>query len=559
MKPPAAILLAAAALAIGSAWGQPAELVLYNGIIHTVNDRQPRAEAVAARGGRIVFAGSTAEAKKLIGSGTNAIDLRGMTVVPGLTDAHYHLSGVGARELELNLEGITSLAGFLAAVKAQVDQAKPAEWVIGRGWNEGAWKPQVFPTRSDLDKIAPHNPVWLTRTDGHGSVANSAAIKIAGVTRETKDPFGGEIMRDPKTGELTGMFLDNAQGLVGRHVPPEPPGRRRQELILGVERSLRLGWTQVGIPGNSYREVDEIRELYQEKRIKLRIYDAVRGPSDDSRRLLKEGPTIGAYDGRFTLRGIKVSFDGAIGSKGAALLAPYADHHTSGFLKWKEADLLPMFEEALRTGIQLQVHAIGDRANREILNLYEKAFRNLPPEKRKIAEPRWRVEHAQHVTAQDIPRFAQLKVIPSMQPSHAISDLLFLKSRLGLERMGDAYAWQSFLKTGSRIAGGSDAPVERGEPMIEFYAAVARRSLEGRSGEGWRPEQAVTRDQALKMLTLWPAYATFEENLRGSIEVGKWADFTVLSQDILTVPEPEILKTTCRMTIIGGEVVYRAN
>jgi hypothetical protein len=534
-----------------------ADLVLFQGNIHTVNDRQPHAEAVAAANGKIAFVGSSAEAKRYIGPKTQTIDLKGLTVVPGLADSHYHLSGVGARELELNLEGITSLAGLLATVKAKVDKAKPGEWVTGRGWNEGTWKPQVFPTRYDLDKISPRNPVWLTRTDGHGSVANSAAIQVAGVTRETKDPFGGEIMRDRQTGEPTGMFLDNAQGLVSRHIPPEWPGRLRQELLLGVERSLKLGWTQVGIPGNSYREVDEIRELYQEGKIPLRIYNAVRGPSADSGRLLKEGATIGVYGGRFTLRGIKVSFDGAIGSKGAALLAPYNDHPTSGFLKWKEEDLLPLFEQALRAGIQVQVHAIGDRANREILNIFEKAFRRVSPAERKVAEPRWRVEHAQHVSAPDIPRFAALRIIPSMQPSHAISDLLFLNSRLGLERMGDAYAWAKFLQSGSIIAGGSDAPVERGEPMIEFYAAVARKTLDGRSGEGWRPELAVSREQALKMFTLWPAYAMFEEDVRGSIEVGKWADFTVLSQDILKIPESEILKTACRMTVIAGQIVWR--
>jgi len=547
-------ILFAAALA-----AQPADLVLYHGTIHTVNDRQPRAEAVAARAGKIVFVGATAEAKKLIGPQTRAVDLRGWTVVPGLTDSHYHLSGVGARELEFNLEGVASLQDFLAAVKTRVDKAKPGEWIVGRGWNEGAWKPQVFPTRLDLDKVAPRNPVWLTRTDGHGSIASSAAIQVAGVTRQTKDPFGGEIMRDPKTGELTGMFLDNAQGVVGRHVPPRPPGRLRQELLMGVERSLKLGWTQVGIPGNSYREVEEIRKLYEEGKIKLRIFNAVRGPSSDTQRLLREGPQLNAYDGRFNLRGIKVSFDGAIGSKGAALLAPYADHHTSGFLKWKEEDLLPMFEESLRAGVQVQVHAIGDKANREILNIFEKAFRNVPPAERKIAEPRWRVEHAQHVTAQDIPRFARLKIIPSMQPSHAISDLLFLYSRLGLARMGDAYAWSSFLKSGSVIAGGSDAPVERGEPLIEFYGAVARKTLQGKSGDGWHPELAVSRQQALKMFTAWAAYTAFEENVRGSIEPGKWADFTVLSQDILKIPEAEILKTACKMTVIGGEIVHRSD
>jgi predicted amidohydrolase YtcJ len=553
MKAALGLLWAAAVV-----FAQPADLVLLNANIYTVNDAQPRAEAVAAREGRIVFVGSTAEARRQAGPKTSILDLHGLTVVPGLADAHVHLSGIGARELDLNLDSARSLEALLAAVKARVDQARPGDWITGRGWNEGSWPRKVFPARSDLDQVAPANPVWLTRSDGHGSVANSMALRIAEITRETKDPFGGEIVRDPKTGEPTGMLLDNAQALVRRHLPPPAEGRLRQELLLGAERSLRFGWTQLAIAGNSYAEVEEIRRLYREGRLKLRLYDAVRGPGADAQRLLQEGPTVGAHEGRFTLRGIKVVFDGAIGSRGAALLAPYADHPTSGFLTWKEEDLLPMFEAALRAGIQVQVHAIGDRANREILNLYEKAFSRVPPAQRKIAEPRWRVEHAQHVTPADIARFARLRVIPSMQPSHAISDLLFLESRLGLERMSDAYAWRSFLRAGAIVAGGSDAPVERGDPMIEFYAAVARKTLEGRSGPEWHPEQGVSREEALKMFTIWPAYAAFEEKVRGSIEPGKWADFTLLSADILKIPENEIPRTACRMTIIGGEVVFRA-
>jgi hypothetical protein len=272
--------------------------------------------------------------------------------------------------------------------------------------------------------------------------------------------------------------------------------------------------------------------------------------------LLKEGPVLDAFDQRFNCRAIKVSFDGALGSKGAALLENYSDYDTAGFLKWKEADLLPMFEEALRQGIQVWTHAIGDRANREILNLYAKAFERVPPDQRKIKAPRWRVEHAQIVAPADIPRFAQLGVIPSMQPSHAIGDLHFAMSRLGLKRLEGAYAWQSFIKSGCIVPGGTDAPVERGEPMIEFYAAVARKDLKGFSGEGWHPEQAVTREQALKMFTIWSAYAVFAEGERGSIETGKLADLTVLSQDIMKIPEAEILQTRCLMTVVNGEIVY---
>ncbi len=537
---------------------QEADVIFKNGNIYTVNEKQPVAEALAVRQGKIIFVGSNAEIAKYQGSTTQVIDLKGYTVVPGLADAHCHLSGVGARELNLNLEGTTSLEDFLARVKARVDKAKPGEWVTGRGWIETFWKPQAFPTRWDLDKIAPNNPVYLTRADGHGAVANSAAIRLAGIDKNTPDPFGGEIMRDKKTGEPNGMFLDNAQALITKHIPARSEEESEQALLLGVQRSLELGWTQVHIPGNSFREVELIKRLYQQGKIKLRIYNAVRGPSEDTKRLLAEGPTIDAFDGRFTNRGIKVSFDGALGSKGAALLEKYSDYDTAGFLKWKEEDLLPMFEEALRKGVQLWVHAIGDRANREILNIFEKAFKSVPPQERKVKEPRWRVEHAQIVHPDDIPRFAQLGVLPSMQPSHAISDLHFAVSRLGLKRLEGAYAWQSFLKSGSIIPGGSDAPVERGEPMIEFYAAVARKDLKGFSGEGWHPEQAVSRQQALKMLTLWAAYGAFEEKLRGSIEEGKLADLTVLSQDIMKIPEAEILKTRCVMTVINGEVVYEA-
>jgi predicted amidohydrolase YtcJ len=272
---------------------------------------------------------------------------------------------------------------------------------------------------------------------------------------------------------------------------------------------------------------------------------------------LKEGAAINDYDHHFTQRTLKVIFDGALGSRGAALLKPYNDApETSGFLTEKESDLKPMFEEALRRGIQVETHAIGDRANRVILDLYEQAFKAVPAEQRKICAPRWRVEHAQIVDPADLPRFAKLGVIPSMQPSHAISDLFFAPARLGMDRLADAYPWQSFLKSGCIIAGGSDAPVERGEPMIEFYAAVARKSIKGESAEGCHPEQAVSREQALKMFTIWPAYAAFEEKDKGSIEPGKLADFAVLSQDIMKIPATEILQTRCIMNIIGGEIVF---
>jgi predicted amidohydrolase YtcJ len=557
MKPFAlTLILFALNLVATNAKVETADVVFKNGNIYTANERQPHAEAVATKAGRIIFVGSNADAQKYEGKGTRTIDLKGETVLPGLTDAHYHLIGVGQREMTLNLEGTTSLEDFLTKVKARVDRAKPGEWVTGRGWIETFWTPPVFPTRQDLDRISPNNPVFLRRADGHGAVANSAALKLAGIDRNTPSPFGGEISKD-KAGEPVGMLLDNAQGLVTRRIPQTTTADIEQAILLGVERSIKLGWCEVQDPGGSYDDVALYKKLYDEGKIKLRIYKAVYGPTKDSQQLLQGGAIVEAYDNHFNLRTIKVVFDGALGSRGAALLEPYSDKpDTSGFLTQKPEELLPMFEMALRQGIQVETHAIGDRANRIILDLYEKAFKAVPPEQRKIREPRWRVEHAQIVNPIDIPRFAKLGVIPSMQPSHAIGDLHFAPARLGIKRLEGAYAWQSFIKSGVIVPGGSDAPVERGEPMIEFYAAVARKDMKGFTGEGWHPEQAVSREQALKMFTLWPAVAAFEEKIKGSLEVGKLADLTVLSADIMKIPEMDILKTECLMTIIGGEIVY---
>ena len=535
----------------------PADIVFKNGNVYTANDKAPQAQAIAVKGDRIVFVGTNTAAQRYVGANTRVVDLHGNTVLPGFTDSHQHLSGVGLREMTLNLEGTTSLEDFLAKVKARVDQAKPGEWVTGRGWIETHWQPPVFPTRWDLDKVSPANPVILGRADGHGAVANSAALKLAGVDKNTPNPFGGEISKDKQTGEPNGMLLDAAQGLVRRKVPPTSAADAERAVELGVKRNIELGWTQIQDAGGTYNDVDIFKKLYAAGTIKLRIYKAIYGPGPNATRLLNEGPTIGSFDNRFTLRSIKVVSDGALGSRGAALLAPYSDApDTSGFLTVKAEDLRPMLIEALRKGIQVETHAIGDRANRFILDEYEAALKAVPRAERKVADPRWRVEHAQIVNPADIPRFAKLGIIPSMQPSHAIGDLFFAPSRLGIERLAGAYAWESFIKSGIVVPGGSDAPVERGEPMIEFYAAVARKDQKGFSGEGWHPEEAVTREQALKMFTVWPAYAAFEEKLRGSIEVGKLADLTILSADIMKIPEADILKTCCVMTVINGEIVY---
>ena len=537
---------------------EQADLVLLHAHIYTVNEHQPQAEAVAVKNGHIVFVGSNDAAQAFRQDRTRVLDLHGQTVVPGLTESHCHIFGIGEREITLNLEGAGSYADFLDRVKNYVAQSHPGAWIKGRGWIETFWKPPKFPTRQDLDKITPNNPVFLTRADGHAAIANSEALRWAEINKDTPNPFGGEILKNPAMGEPTGMLLDKAQDLVANHIAGPRPAEREELLRRGLEREAALGWCEIQNAGSNPDEMALLRQACEAGKVKIRIYNACYGPGPAAQQLLRDGPVLNACDHRFTQRAIKIVFDGALGSRGAALLQPYSDAPaTSGFLTEKEADLKPMLAEALRQGIQVETHAIGDRANRLILDLYEEAFQTVPGDQRKVKEPRWRVEHAQILDRAEIPRFAKLAVIPSMQPSHAISDLFFAPSRLGLKRLVGAYAWNALLQAGAIIAGGSDAPVERGEPMIEFYAAIARQSVKGFSGEGWHPEQAVTRAQALKMFTLWPAFAAFEETERGSIETGKLADFTVLSNDIMKIPAPEILKTRCVMTIVGGEIVYQ--
>ncbi len=453
------------------------DLIFVNGNIYTVNERQPHAEAVAVKNERIAFIGSNDDAKKF--HAAQVVDLHGKTVVPGLTDSHCHIFGIGEREMRLNLEGTDTLEDFIAKVRERVVKTERGKWITGRGWIETFWKPPQFPSRQDLDKIAPNNPVYLTRADGHAVIVNSAALKMANIDKNTSNPFGGEILKDRTSSEPTGMLLDNAQDLVAKNIPKPTKPEREQALLLGVDREIKLGWCEIQNAGSHKEDVDLIRKLYGDGKVKLRMINAVYGPGADAQNFLREGSTIDAYDHGFTQRTIKLVFDGALGSRGAALLKPYNDAPaTAGYLTEKPEDLSPMFEEALRRGIQVETHAIGDRANRTILDLYEAAFKVVPPERRKIREPRWRIEHA--------------------------------------------------------------------------------KSVKGFSGEGWHPEQAISREQALKMFTLWPAYAAFEENDKGKIDIGMLADLTVLSADIMKIPEPEILKTHCVMTVIGGEVAYEA-
>ena len=535
-----------------------APLILSNGNFYTATDDQPRAEAVVVVDGRITFVGKTPDALRRAPPGARQIDLQGATVLPGLTDAHAHLSGIGERELTFNLEGTASLVELKNELHERAAQGKPGTWLFGRGWLESRWSPPVFPTRQDLDAAVANRPVVLRRADGHTLVVNSLALKRAGIDRNTADPPGGTIFKDA-AGEPTGVLIDRAMDRVEHLLPPPTAAESSRALEVGAQRSVRLGWTQLQIAGNSFREVDQLCRLYGAGKIQLRLYDAIYGPSADANRLLSTGPAPERCGDKLAVRGIKLYIDGALGSRGAALLEPYSDSPDSrGLLLNTTETLFPLLTAALRRGIQIETHSIGDRGNRIMLDLYERAFAAVPAGQRAVAEPRWRIEHAQILSPADIPRFAHLGVIASMQPSHAISDLFFAPARLGPERLAGAYAWHSLLDSGAVVAAGTDAPVEKGDPLIEFYAAVSRRSLQGFADANWHLEQRVSRAQALKMLTLSPAYAAFQESQRGTIAPGKLGDFTVLSADIMTIPEPQILTSHVLMTIIGGEIVYAA-
>lgn len=533
-----------------------ADLVLRHANIYTVDSATPRAEAVAIKDGKIVYVGDEDGVDAFIGEATRVIDLTGRHVFPGFVDAHAHFSGIGQRELTLNLEGTDTKDAFLNRIDSAVRLAAPGEWVVGRGWIETFWDPPVFPTRHDLDRIAPNNPVVLTRADGHASIVNSAALRLAAVSGETAVPSGGAINLD-SDGQPTGMLIDRAQGLVRQHVPEETEASRDRALTVASQRSVMLGWTQIQDAHGSWGEVERMRRLYSNGSIKVRIYKTISGPGAGADSLVARGIGTPEFDGRLTVRDIKMVMDGALGSRGAALLEPYSDDiHNTGLITTDTVAVKDLLVRALRAGIQVEIHAIGDRANRIVLDLYEQAFAAVPVRERAVADPRWRIEHSQIVHPDDLPRFKSLGVIASMQPSHAIGDLHFVPSRIGLNRVAGAYAWKSLLDLGVVVAGGSDAPVERGEPMIEFYAAVARRDLKGFSGPGWHPEEAVSREQALRMFTWYPAFAAFEEDIAGSISVGKRADFTVLDKDIMTIAEAEILTAKNVMTIVGGEVVF---
>jgi predicted amidohydrolase YtcJ len=546
----------------GTAQAPPADLVLTNGRIVTVDEARPEVQALAVSGDRIEALGTADEIKRLVGPGTKVIDLHGQLAIPGFIESHGHFTGVGGAQLQLNLMNVDSWDKIVAMVAEAASHAKPGQWIYGRGWHQEKWtskpEPNVegFPTHASLDKVSPNNPVVLVHASGHASFVNAKAMELAGIKRSSESPSGGEILRD-NNGDATGLMRERAQGLV-REPAPTPEERdalTRKQVELAAKESLSKGITTFEDAGSPLTTIDIMKKMADENALGIRLWVMVRQPNDVIGPKLAQYKMIDYADGHLTVRAIKRQIDGALGSRGAWMLAPYADKPESSGLATEPITGPEGIDEtaklAMANGFQLCVHAIGDRANRETLDIFERAFKANPGK----ADLRWRVEHAQHLSAADIPRFGKLGVIASMQGIHCTSDAPYVLERLGAARAKEgAYVWQKLMKSGAVIANGTDAPVEDVDPIPNYYASVSRKT---KSGMVFYPAQRMSRMEALKSMTINGAYAAFEEANRGSLKPGKYADVTVLSKDILTIPEDEIPTAKVVYTIVGGQVRYQ--
>lgn len=528
-----------------------ADMLLVNGIIHTLDPANSVAEAIALRGNKIVAVGSTKVLNELY-EADRVIDLHGNTVMPGLIDSHGHMRGLGQLLQSLILYGIRSPEAILDSVKARVATAGTGVWILGRGWDQNLWDVKDFPDAAMLDRVAPNNPVVLIRVDGHAIWVNSKAMELAGVTRDTKDPAEGKIVRDQQ-GNPSGIFLeDEARSIVESAIPPRNSAEIEDAILLAVRECARVGLTEVCDLGLDHMEIAVYKKLSEEGRLPIRIYGAISVPSATWDEMANEPPIIGLGGGMFTLRAMKMYADGALGSRGAALIEQYSDDPGNrGVTTTSESKLDSNIRLAVARGYQPCIHAIGDRANHMVLNSLERVLgsgggSNVRP----------RIEHVQVLAPDDIPRFKKLQVLPGMQPVHATSDMYWAEARLGRDRVRGAYAWRSLLESGSMILSGSDFPNDAINPLWGFYAGVTRSDRSGYPQDGWYPLQKMTREEAARSYTVWAAYGTFEEQLKGTLEPGKLADLTILSKDIMTIPPKEILTTDVVFTIVNGRIVY---
>lgn len=545
---------------------ETATRVFTGGILYTVNENQPTAEAIAIEGNKIIYVGNQGGVQAFVGPETEVIDLQGKTLTPGWIEGHGHFMGLGYNELNLDLSATKSFQEIVDRVKAAVDRTPAGEWITGRGWHQSKWTESPgkeiagFPLHHALSEISSEHPVFLYHASGHAGFANARAMEIAGLNplgkEQLPDPGnleGGEIIRD-ENGNPTGVFNETAMGSITRHIPANSPEKDRQAFDLAMAACHRNGITGFHDAGIGSKTVDLYHQMKVEGNMKLRMYAMIAGGNREFlEEWLEKGPEI---DSLLTFRSIKLSCDGALGSRGAWLLEEYSDRPGHfGHETMPMEYVYDVSKKALENGFQLCTHAIGDRANKEVLDRYQAALEEYPEESE---DHRFRIEHAQHLHPEDIPRFAALGVLPAMQAIHLSSDRPWAIERLGEQRIKEgAYMWQALLQSGVPIINGTDVPVEPINPLANFYASVTRKTLEGSPEEGFEADQKMTREQALRSYTLDAAYGAFEESMKGSLEIGKVADFTIFDRNIMEIPEAELLQTEVIMTVLDGAIVYQ--
>lgn len=533
---------------------EAADSVYCNGNIYTVDENNPTATAIAVKGDKIVYVGDEAGAKAYIGAGTRVTDLKGKTVLPGLVEGHMHIGGLGQSLLVIDAFWKPKDA-ILSAVKVEAQKAQPGEWIQGRGWMNTVWEDTSYPTKEELDAVAPDNPVYLTRADGHMAWVNSKAFELAKVTKDTPNPQGGEYLKT-NDGELLGCMTDTAMNPIRSLIPGFSIEQQREALLLAQEQLFSYGITSAMNAGTGVGELKDVyRYLYESGELKLRVYALMSLSSTEGEQAeyLRNTPIqTGLYDNRLDARAVKLFGDGSLGARSAAMLEDYSDREGHiGNYRSTDAEMYELVKLAYDQGYQLGTHAIGDGANHQILDAYEKVMKENPQ-----SDPRLRIEHYQILTLEDIKRAASLGVLPSMQTTHATSDMLMAEDRVGADRIKGAYAWRTIIDGGSIIINGSDAPVELVNPWHGLYAGVTRKSRLGEPPAGWYPDQSMTREETLKSFTIWPAYGEFNEKIKGSLEVGKLADFVVIDRDYMTCPAEDIKDIQALLTVSGGEIVY---
>ena len=544
---------------------EKADMIIHNGTIYTMNDLMPTTESVAIRNGKIIALGKYRDLDDLITPRTKIINLNGAMMTPGLIEGHGHFYGLGLAKMQLDLSTAESYAELVSMVADAIDRSTPGEWILGRGWHQSKWSDNAdsfikgFQTHDSLSKISPNNPVWLKHASGHAGFANQKAMDIAGVSSETEFGFGGEIIKD-LSGNPTGVFNERAQGLISKHVDTNlGKDSDIRAIELAVKTCLEHGITSFHDAGTGSKTITTLRSAIDKNLLKVRVY-AMLTSRDTSllNQWYKNGPEIGTGNDFLTIRSIKLNADGALGSRGAWLIDEYTDRPGHFGMATQSMDYVyKVAKNGIQNGFQVNSHAIGDRANREILDQYEKVFNEFP---KLSKDHRWRIEHAQHIDPKDIPRFGSLKVIASIQGIHMSSDRPWAINRLGQKRIIEgAYVWRDLINHGAILINGSDVPVEPIDPIASFYASTTRKTLKGLPNSGYEPEQKMTRIEAMKSYTINAAYGAFEEKLKGSIEIGKYADFAVFSQNLITVPDDKILETKILYTIVNGKIEYQAN